>query len=49
MNIVFFIVLMLMVGGGMKGYGRGMVEELNKVIALILALVAIGMFVVAAT
>ncbi len=49
MNVVFFVVLMLLVGGAMKGYKRGMVEELSKVIALILALVAIGMFVVAAT
>lgn len=47
MNIVFFVVLVLMIGGGLKGYKRGMVEELNKTIALILALVAIAMFVVA--
>ncbi len=48
MNIVFFVVLLLLIGGGMKGYKRGMVEELNTVIALILALAAIAMFVVAA-
>ena len=48
MNFVFFVVLLLLIGGGMKGYKRGMVEELNTVIALILALAAIAMFVVAA-
>ncbi len=47
MNIVFFTVLLLLIGGGVKGYKRGMVEELNTVIALILALAAISMFVVA--
>ena len=47
MNLVFFIVLLLLIGGGVKGYKRGMVEELNATIALILALAAISMFVVA--
>ncbi len=47
MNLVFFIVLLLLIGGGVKGYKRGMVEELNATIALILALSAISMFVVA--
>lgn len=47
MNIVFFIVLLLLIGGGLKGYKRGMVEELNTVIALLLALAAISMFIVA--
>mgnify|MGYP002515945728 CR=1 FL=1 len=47
MNLVFFIVLLLLIGGGVKGYKRGMVEELNGTIALILALAAISMFVVA--
>ena len=47
MNLVFFIVLLLLIGGGVKGYKRGMVEELNATIALILALAAIAMFVVA--
>lgn len=47
MNIVFFVVLVLMIGGGVKGYKRGMVEEVNKTIAMILALTAIAMFVVA--
>ncbi len=47
MNLVFFIVLLLLIGGGVKGYKRGMVEELNGTIALLLALAAISMFVVA--
>ena len=47
MNLVFFIVLLLLIGGGVKGYKRGMVEELNATIALILALAAISMCVVA--
>lgn len=48
MNIIFLIVLMLFIGGGIKGFRNGMVEELNKAVALILALAAIAMFVVAA-
>ncbi|MCI9429621.1 MAG: hypothetical protein HFI94_05720 [Lachnospiraceae bacterium] len=48
MNIIFLIVLMLFIGGGIKGFRHGMVEELNKAVALILALAAIAMFVVAA-
>lgn len=48
MNIVFFVVLLLLIGGGAKGYKRGMVEEVNTVLALVLALAAIAMFVVAA-
>ncbi len=48
MNIVFFVVLLLLIGGGVKGYKRGMVEEVNTVLALVLALAAIAMFVVAA-
>lgn len=48
MNIVFFIVLLLLVGGGAKGYKHGMVQELSSAISLVLALVAIGMFLVAA-
>lgn len=48
MNIVFFVVLLLLIGGGVKGYKRGMIEELNTVIALVLALIAIVMFVIAA-
>ena len=48
MNIIFLIVLMLFIGGGIKGFRHGMVEELNKAVALILALAAITMFVVAA-
>ncbi len=48
MNIVFFVVLLLLIGGGVKGYKRGMVEEVNTVVALVLALAAIAMFVVAA-
>lgn len=47
MNIVFFIVLVLLVGGGVKGYKRGMIEELNTTIALILAIAAVAMFIVA--
>lgn len=47
MNIVFFVVLLLLVGGGIKGYKRGMIEEINTVIALVIALIVIGMFVVA--
>ena len=47
MNIIFLIVLMLFIGGGIKGFRHGMVEELNKAVALILALAAIAMFVVA--
>ena len=39
---------MLFIGGGLKGFRHGMVEELNKAVALILALAAIAMFVVAA-
>lgn len=39
---------MLFIGGGIKGFRHGMVEELNKAVALILALAAIAMFVVAA-
>ena len=48
MNIIFLIVLMLFIGGVIKGFRHGMVEELNKAVALILALAAIAMFVVAA-
>ena len=48
MNIIFLIVLMLFIGGGIKGFRHGMDEELNKAVALILALAAIAMFVVAA-
>ena len=48
MNIVFFVVLLLLFGGVVKGYNRGMVEEVNTVLALVLALAAIAMFVVAA-
>lgn len=48
MNIVFFIVLLLLIGGGVKGYKRGMVEEVNTVLALVFALAAIAMFIVAA-
>ena len=48
MNIIFLIVLMLFIGGGLTGFRHGMVEELNKAVALILALAAIAMFVVAA-
>lgn len=48
MNIIFLIIVMLFIGGGIKGFRNGMVEELNKAVALILALVAIAMFVVAA-
>ena len=48
MNIIFLIVLMLFIGGGIKGFRHGMVEELNKAVALILALAEISMFVVAA-
>ncbi|MBO5093860.1 MAG: CvpA family protein [Lachnospiraceae bacterium] len=47
MNIVFFVVLLLLIGGGVKGYKRGMIEEVNTVIALVIALIVIGMFVVA--
>lgn len=47
MNIVFFVVLLLLIGGGVKGYKRGMIEEINTVIALVIALIVIGMFVVA--
>ena len=39
---------MLFIGGGIKVFRHGMVEELNKAVALILALAAIAMFVVAA-
>ena len=48
MNIVFFVVLLLLLGGGVKGYKQGMVQELSSVISLLLALTAIGMFLVAA-
>lgn len=47
MNVVFFVVLLLLIGGGIKGYKRGLVEELNTAIALILALLAALMFIVA--
>lgn len=48
LNIVFFVVLLLILGGGIKGYKKGMVEELNTAIALVLSLIAIIMFIVAA-
>lgn len=48
MNIVFFVVLLLLLGGGVKGYKHGMIQELSSVISLVLALTAIGMFLVAA-
>ena len=48
MNLVFFIVLLLLLGGGVKGYKHGMIQELSSVISLVLALIAIGMFLVAA-
>jgi len=48
MNIVFWVILLLFVGGAIKGFRNGMVDELNKAIALILALAAIAMFIVAA-
>ena len=48
MNLVFFVVLLLLLGGGVKGYKRGMIQELSSVISLALALTAIGMFLVAA-
>lgn len=47
MNVVFFVVLLLLIGGGVKGYKRGLVEELNTAIALVLALLAALMFIVA--
>lgn len=47
-NYVFFAVLLLLVGGCVKGYMRGMVEEVASTVGLVLALIAIGMFVVAA-
>lgn len=46
MNIVCLAVLLLVLGGGIKGYKRGLVEELNTTIALILAILAAVMFVV---
>jgi len=46
-NIVFFVAVLLIIGGGVKGYKRGLVEEIKTVVALILAILAIGMFVVA--
>ena len=48
MNVVFFVVLLLLLGGGIKGYKHGMIQELSSVISLVLALTAIGMFLVAA-
>ena len=47
MNIVFFAVLLILIGGGVKGYKKGLVEELNTAIALILALLAAATFIVA--
>ena len=47
MNAVLIVVFLLLIGGGIKGYKRGLVEELNTVIALVLALLAAVMFVVA--
>ncbi len=47
MNIVFLVVLLLVIGGGIKGYKRGLVEELNTAVAMILAILAAIMFVVA--
>lgn len=48
MNVVFFAVLLLLLGGGIKGYKHGMIQELSSVISLVLALTVIGMFLVAA-
>lgn len=47
-NLVFLAVLLLLIGGGVKGYVKGMVDEIASAIGLVLALIAIGMFVVAA-
>lgn len=47
MNIVFLIVLLLLIGGGIKGCKRGLVEELNTAVAMILALLAALMLVIA--
>ncbi len=48
MNLVFWVVLLLLIGGGLKGFKRGMVAELNTALALLLALLAAAMFIVAA-
>ena len=47
MNIVFFVALLILIGGGLKGYKRGFVEELNTAVALVMALIAAVMFIVA--
>lgn len=47
MNIVFLAVLLLVIGGGIKGCKRGFIEELNTTIAMILAILAAILFAVA--
>lgn len=47
MNIVFLAALILVIGGGLKGYKRGLIEEINTMTAMILAVLAAVMFLVA--
>lgn len=47
MNVTFFVVLIILIGGGLKGYKRGIVNEISSIIGLIAACIVIGFFVVA--
>lgn len=47
MNIAVLIVLVFILGGLIKGFRKGFVDELNSIVCLLLSLLSIGMFIVA--